>query len=51
LKHYLPLYATLADFHRRADQPEHARKAYQKALELAQSEPEQRFFRQRIEAL
>ena len=48
---YLYLHATRADLLRRLDRREDARAAYERALALAQAEPEQRFLRQRLAEL
>jgi len=51
LKNYALAHAAAADFHRRLNQKEEARAAYEKALALTRQEPERRFLQRRIEAL
>ncbi len=51
LADYHLAYAAQADLFRRSGQSQTARTAYEKALELAQQEPERRFLRQRLESL
>ncbi len=51
LTEYHLAYAAQADLFRRSGQFQEARSAYEKALTLAQQEPERRFLRQRLEAL
>lgn len=51
LERYHLLHAARADLFRRLDQPQEAIRCYQKALELAQQEPEKRFLSQRLAAL
>jgi RNA polymerase sigma-70 factor, ECF subfamily len=48
LGHYLPAHATRAELWRRLDQPQQARMAFERALTLARTEPQQRFLRQRL---
>jgi RNA polymerase sigma-70 factor (ECF subfamily) len=48
---YRYLHSTRAELLRRLDRPEEARKAFARALELADTEPERRFLRQRLEEL
>lgn len=48
LRDYHLFHATRADFARRLGQTEEARSAYQRALELAQTEPERRFLSRRL---
>jgi RNA polymerase sigma-70 factor (ECF subfamily) len=48
---YPYLHATRADFLRRLERPEQARAAYERALELTQSEPDRRFLRRRLDQL
>jgi RNA polymerase sigma-70 factor (ECF subfamily) len=48
---YLYLHATRADFLRRLDRREEARGEYERALELAQGEPERRFLARRLAEL
>ena len=51
LANYHLAHAAQADMLRRLARPTEARAAYQRALELAQQEPEQRFLRKRLAAL
>ena len=51
LKNYALAHAAAADFHRRLNQKEEARAAYEKALALTRQEPERRFLQRRLEAL
>ena len=51
LERYHLLHAARADLFRRLDQPEDAIRCYQKALDLAQQEPEKRFLSQRLASL
>ncbi|MEZ5506393.1 MAG: RNA polymerase sigma factor [Gammaproteobacteria bacterium] len=51
LERYHLLHAARADLFRRLDQPQEAIRCYQKALELAQQEPEKRFLSQRLASL
>ena len=51
LQHYHLLYAARADLLRRLHQPQDASLCYQRALDLAQQEPERRFLRQRLALL
>ena len=51
LDHYRYYHSTRADLLRRAGRADDARQAYQRALELAQSEPERRFLSNRISGL
>lgn len=51
LERYHLLHAARADLFRRLDQPQEATRCYQKALDLAQQEPEKRFLRQRLASL
>ena len=51
LEHYRYYHSTRAELLRRAGQFEHAQRAYQRALELAQTEPERQFLRHRIAEL
>jgi RNA polymerase sigma-70 factor (ECF subfamily) len=48
LDSYHYLHATRADFLRRLGRPQEARVAYERALELARSEPERRFLKRRL---
>lgn len=48
LQDYHLVHAAQADLYRRLDRPEPAAAAYQRALELARQEPEQRFLRKRL---
>jgi RNA polymerase sigma-70 factor (ECF subfamily) len=48
---YLYFHSTRADFLRRLDRPAEARAAYERALELARSEPERRFLEHRLSQL
>jgi len=45
---YLPAHATRAELWHRLDQPQQARAAFEQALALARTEPQQRFLRQRL---
>ncbi len=51
LQHYHLLYAARADLFRRLGRSGEAIHCYQKALELAQQEPEKRFLQQRLDSL
>jgi RNA polymerase sigma-70 factor (ECF subfamily) len=51
LEHYRYFHSTRADLLRRAGRHSDARHAYQRALELAQTEPERRFLRSRLTEL
>jgi RNA polymerase sigma-70 factor (ECF subfamily) len=51
LDHYRYYHSTRADMLRRAGRDAEARKAYQRALELAQTEPERRFLQDRLREL
>lgn len=51
LADYQPAHAARADLCRRLGRVEEARSAYERALELTQQEPEQRFLRHRLAAL
>jgi len=51
LKDYRLFHAARADLYRRLGRDEAARLAYERALALTRSEPEQRFFRRRLDAL
>lgn len=51
LERYHLLHAARADLFRRLDQPQEAIRCYQKALDLAQQEPEKRFLSQRLASL
>jgi RNA polymerase sigma-70 factor (ECF subfamily) len=48
---YQYFHSTRAELLRRAGRPDEARAAFERALELAQAEPERRFLRERIEAV
>jgi RNA polymerase sigma-70 factor (ECF subfamily) len=48
LHHYRYFHSTRADLLRRAGRPVEARHAYRRALDLAQTEPEQRFLQDRL---
>ena len=48
LRDYYLLYATIADFHRRLDDPQQAALYYRKALELPCSQPERRFLMNKL---
>jgi RNA polymerase sigma-70 factor (ECF subfamily) len=48
LGHYRYYHSTRADLLRRADRPGEAHQAYRRALDLAQTEPEQRFLQNRL---
>jgi len=48
LDHYRYFHSTRADLLRRAGRPDEAWRAYRRALDLAQTEPEQRFLRGRL---
>jgi RNA polymerase sigma-70 factor, ECF subfamily len=48
LDHYRYFHSTRADLLRRAGRPSAAHQAYRRALDLAQTEPEQRFLRDRL---
>jgi RNA polymerase sigma-70 factor, ECF subfamily len=48
LDHYRYFHSTRADLLRRAGRPGEARHAYRRALDLAQTEPEQRFLRHQL---
>lgn len=51
LDNYVPAHAARADLCRRLERTEEALVSFRRALELAQQEPEQRFFRQEIARL
>jgi len=51
LDHYRYYHSTRADLLRRAGRDTEARHSYQRALELAQTEPERRFLRDRLDEL
>jgi RNA polymerase sigma-70 factor, ECF subfamily len=51
LTEYHLSYAAMADLHRRAGQYREARAAYERALALAQQEPERRFLQRRLNEL
>ena len=51
LEHYRYFHSTRAELLRRADRPNEARAAYQRALDLAQSEPERRLLQSRLAEL
>jgi RNA polymerase sigma-70 factor (ECF subfamily) len=51
LETYRYLHSTRADFYRRLGRPEEARASYERALELATSEPERRLLARRLAAL
>jgi RNA polymerase sigma-70 factor (ECF subfamily) len=48
LDHYRYFHSTRADLLRRAGRPSEAYDAYRRALDLAQTEPEQRFLQDRL---
>ncbi|MGD0239941.1 MAG: DUF6596 domain-containing protein [Streptosporangiaceae bacterium] len=48
LDHYRYFHSTRADLLRRASRPGEARRSYRRAIDLAQTEPEQRFLRDRL---
>ena len=48
---YQYFHSTRAELLRRAGRPDEARAAFERALDLAQAEPERRFLRERIEAV
>jgi RNA polymerase sigma-70 factor (ECF subfamily) len=48
LDHYRYFHSTRADLLRRAGRPTEAHDAYRRALDLAQTEPEQRFLQDRL---
>ena len=51
LQDYYLAHAALADLHRRSGHVDQARAAYQRALELARQEPDQRFLQKRLAEL
>jgi RNA polymerase sigma-70 factor (ECF subfamily) len=50
-ENYYLLHATLAEFYARSGDPDKAREAYTQALQLAGSEPEQRFLARKLASL
>jgi RNA polymerase sigma-70 factor (ECF subfamily) len=51
LEDYQYAHSTRAELLRRLGRPDEARSAYERALELARSEPERRFLKRRLDAL